>query len=74
MNEKTKTDIETASLRMSLLEMSISILESKAKRLEQNEHFETENDKMYSRKSIEPYSADDVIKQANKLYKFIKQK
>tara|TARA_B100000131_G_scaffold268765_1_gene267811 strand:- start:657 stop:863 length:207 start_codon:yes stop_codon:yes gene_type:complete len=65
---------KNVEMRMSLLNMAISILESKNKRLEQNEHFGAENDKMYNRKSIKPYTTEDVVLEAKKLYDFIQNK
>ena len=62
------------AIRSDILGMAVGILESRNARLCANEHFKTENDKKYQRKSILPYTTDDVIDEAEKLYKFVQKK
>ena len=59
------------AIRADLLGMAIGILESRNNRQEQNEHFLAENDKRYQRKPVSPYTSDDVISEAEKLYAFV---
>ena len=61
-------------LRTDLLGMATGIVGDRINRLEQNEHFLAENDKEYQRKPITPYTADDVIVEAEKLYQFVQKK
>ena len=61
------------AIRADLLGMAIGILENRNARLCANEHFKTENDKKYPRKSILPYTTDDVIDEAEKLYQFVQK-
>jgi hypothetical protein len=39
--------------------------------MDQNEHFLAENDESYRRKPITPYTAEEVIAVAEKLYQFV---
>ena len=61
-------------LRTDLLGMATGIVVDRTNRLEQNEHFQAENDKAYQRKAIAPYTAEDVIAEAEKLYAFVQTK
>ena len=61
-------------IRTDLLGMANGILESGNNRLEQNEHFEAENNKSYKRKPVAPYQPEDVITTAEKLYSFAQKK
>ena len=61
-------------LRTDLLGMATGIVVDRTNRLEQNEHFQAENDKGYQRKSVDPYTAEDVIAEAEKLYAFVQKK
>ena len=61
-------------LRTDLLGMATGIVCDRTNRLEQNEHFQAENDKHYQRKSVVPYTSEDVIAEAEKLYAFVQKK
>jgi hypothetical protein len=61
-------------LRTDLLGMATGIVVDRTNRLEQNEHFQAENDKDYQRKSVEPYTTEDVVVEAEKLYAFVQKK
>ncbi len=61
-------------LRTDLLGMAMGIVSERINRLEANEHFLAENDKRYQRKSITPFTAEDVIAEAEKLYAFVQKK
>ena len=61
-------------LRTDLLGMAIGICDTKTNRLECNEHFAAENDSKYQRKSISPFTTEDVIAEAEKLYAFVQKK
>ena len=61
-------------LRTDLLGMAIGICDTKISRLECNEHFAAENDSKYQRKSIKPFTTEDVIVEAEKLYAFVQKK
>ena len=71
MSDKNKSGYE---LRTDLLGMAMGILESRNARKESNEHFKAENGNGYQRQPIEPYTADDVISEAEKLYEFVQKK
>tara|TARA_Y100000310_G_scaffold30391_1_gene28887 strand:- start:398 stop:613 length:216 start_codon:yes stop_codon:yes gene_type:complete len=71
MGEKNKSGYE---LRTDLLGMAIGICDTKINRLENNEHFLAENDSKYQRKPITPFTTEDVITEAEKLYNFVQQK
>ena len=57
-------------LRTDLLGMAIGILENRADKQFQNEHFKPEG----KRNTVEPYTTDDVLKEAEKLYQFVQDK
>ena len=61
-------------LRTDLLGMATGIVVDRTNRLENNEHFQADNDKTYQRKPITPYTAEDVIAEAEKLYAFVQKK
>ena len=57
-------------LRTDLLGMAIGILESRNERQERNEHLKPEPE----RNPITPYSTEDVLTEAEKLYVFVQKK
>ncbi len=61
-------------LRTDLLGMAMGLLQERQSRLEANEHFLAENDKRYQRQPINPFTTDDVISEAEKLYIFVQKK
>ena len=61
-------------LRADMLGMATGILIDRANRLENNEHGKGERDQGYCRMSIEPYTTEDVIAEAEKLYAFVQKK
>ena len=71
MSDSNKTGYQ---LRTDLLGMATGIVVDRTNRLENNEHFQAENDKAYQRKPITPYTAEEVIAEAEKLYAFVQKK
>jgi hypothetical protein len=61
-------------LRTDLLGMATGIVVDRTNRLENNEHFLAENDSNYHRKPVVPYTTEDVIAEAEKLYEFVQKK
>jgi hypothetical protein len=61
-------------VRADMLSMALGVVADRAGRLESNEHFHAENDKEYQRKPISPYTAEEVIAEAEKLYAFVVKK
>jgi hypothetical protein len=61
-------------LRADMLGMATGILMDRANRLENNEHGKAERDSGYCRKAIDPYTTEDVIAEAEKLYAFVQKK
>ena len=61
-------------LRTDLLGMAIGIVSDRTSRLENNEHFLAENDRHYHRKPIDPYTTEDIVLEAEKLYAFVQKK
>ena len=61
-------------LRTELLGMAIGIVSERVNRLETNEHFAAENDSKYQRKPITPFTTEDIIAEAEKLYTFVQKK
>jgi hypothetical protein len=57
-------------LRTDLLGMAIGILENRATQLLQNEHLKPEG----TRNAVEPYTTDDVLSEAERLYQFVQDK
>ena len=54
--------------------MATGIVVDRTNRLENNEHFLAENDSNYHRKPVTPYTTEDVIVEAEKLYAFVQKK
>ena len=71
MGDKNKNGYE---LRTELLGMAMGIVGERVQRLESNEHFLAENDKAYQRKPIDPFTAEDILVEAEKLYAFVQKK
>jgi hypothetical protein len=71
MSDKNKSGYQ---LRTDLLGMATGIVIDRTNRLENNEHFQAENDNKYHRKPIAPYTTEDVIAEAEKLYEFVQKK
>ena len=61
-------------LRADLLGMAVGILQDRSHRQEQNEHFLADNGGGYERKPVPPFTTDDVLVVAEKLYNFVKTK
>ena len=61
-------------LRTDLLGMAQGIVCDRHNRLESNEHFLAENDRTYHRKPVTPYTTEDIIAEAEKLYVFVQKK
>tara|TARA_X000001388_G_scaffold75003_1_gene68975 strand:- start:457 stop:672 length:216 start_codon:yes stop_codon:yes gene_type:complete len=61
-------------LRTDLLGMAMGIVSERVQRLESNEHFLAENDRHYARKPIDPFTTEDIIAEAAKLYAFVQKK
>ena len=57
-------------LRTDLLGMAIGIVADRVGRKVENEHFKPEG----TRRSIDPYTTEDIIAEAEKLYAFVKKK
>lgn len=62
------------AIRADLLGMAIGILQDRSTRHVENEHFAAENDNHYQRKSVSPYTTDEVLFEAEKLYQFVQKK
>ena len=67
MGNSTKSGYE---LRTDLLGMAIGLLESRVARQCENEHFKPEG----NRNPVESYTTEDVLIEAEKLYKFVQKK
>ena len=61
-------------LRTDLLGMATGFVVDRPNRLEQNEHFAAEDDSKYQRKPVAPFTTEDVIAEAEKLYAFVQTK
>jgi hypothetical protein len=61
-------------LRADMLGMALGVVSDRTNRLEQNEHFLAENNKGYQRKPVDPYTSEEVIAEAEKLYAFVQKK
>ena len=61
-------------LRADMLGMATGIVMDRTNRLENNEHSKAESDQGYCTKSVEPYTTEDVIAEAEKLYAFVQKK
>jgi len=57
-------------LRSDLLGMAIGILESRDSRYFDNEHLKPEG----KRTAVSPYATEDVLVEAEKLYRFVQKK
>jgi len=57
-------------LRTDLLGMAIGILENRVNRQFNNEHLKPEG----QRNAVDPYTTDDVLVEAEKLYQFVQVK
>ena len=57
-------------LRTDLLGMAMGVVDQKIQRLMENEHMKPEG----MRNSIMPYTTEDVIDEAEKLYAFVQKK
>ena len=57
-------------LRTELLGMAVGILESRVNRQFENEHLKPEG----KRNAVVPYTTDDVLGEAERLYQFVKEK
>jgi len=57
-------------LRTDLLGMAIGIVQEKVQRQFENEHLKPEG----QRKSVAPFTTEDVIAEAQKLYDFVQSK
>ena len=71
MGENNKSGYQ---LRADMLGMASVIVSDRITRQDQNEHFLAENDKRYQRKPVAPYTAEEVIAEAEKLYEFVQKK
>ena len=58
------------AIRADLLGMAIGIVESKMSRQFENEHLKPDG----QRKPVSPYTTDDVLTTAEKLYDFVQKK
>ena len=70
MGDKNKSGYE---LRTELLGMAMGIVSERIQRLETNEHFAAENDSKYQRKAITPFTTEEIITEAEKLYAFVQK-
>jgi len=57
-------------LRTDLLGMAIGIVSERIRRQFENEHLKPEG----TRQPVEPYTTEDIITEAEKLYAFVQQK
>jgi len=71
MSDKNKSGYQ---LRQELLGMATGIVMDRTNRFEQNEHALADNDSKYQRKPVVPYTTEDVIAEAEKLYAFVQKK
>ena len=67
MGDKNKSGYE---LRTELLGMAIGIVDQKTQRLFENEHLKPEG----QRNAVVPFTTEDVIAEAQKLYNFVQSK
>ena len=61
-------------LRTDLLGMAMGIVSERVSRLEANEHFLADGDRHYVKKPIPPFTSEDIIAEAEKLYAFVQKK
>ena len=67
MSDTNKSGYE---LRTDLLGMAIGIVDQKVSRLFENEHMKPED----QRNAVDPFTTEDVIVEAEKLYAFVQKK
>tara|TARA_Y100000310_G_C20693011_1_gene823631 strand:+ start:4788 stop:4991 length:204 start_codon:yes stop_codon:yes gene_type:complete len=67
MGDSKKSGYE---LRTDLLGMAIGIVADRVSRKVENEHFKSEG----QRSAVEPYTTEDIIVEAEKLYTFVQKK
>ena len=67
MGDKNKNGYE---LRTDLLGMAIGIVSDKVSRQFENEHLKPEG----TRTPVQPYTTEDIIAEAEKLYAFVQKK
>jgi hypothetical protein len=67
MGDKNKSGYE---VRTDLLGMAIGIVDQKTQRLFENEHLKPEG----QRQPVAPFTTEDVIAEAQKLYNFVQSK
>ncbi len=67
MGDKNKSGYE---LRTDLLGMAIGIVDQRTARLFENEHLKPEG----QRQAVAPFTTEDVIAEAQKLYNFVQSK
>jgi len=67
MGDNNKSGYE---LRSDLLGMAIGIVDQRINRMFENEHLKPEG----QREAVEPFTTEDVIIEAEKLYRFIQKK
>jgi len=67
MSDSNKSGYE---LRTDLLGMAIGIVDQKTQRLFENEHLKPEG----QRHAVAPFTTEDVIAEAEKLYNFVQKK
>ena len=67
MGDKNKSGYE---LRTDLLGMAQGIVSDKVNRQFDNEHFKPED----QRQGVDPYTTEDIIAEAEKLYAFVQRK
>jgi hypothetical protein len=67
MGDNNKSGYE---LRSDLLGMAIGIVDQRISRMFENEHLKPEG----QREAVEPFTTEDVIIEAEKLYRFIQKK
>ena len=67
MSDKKKSGYE---LRSDLLGMAIGIVDQKVQRMFENEHMKPED----KRNVVNPFTTEDVIAEAEKLYAFVQKK
>ena len=67
MGDKNKNGYE---LRTDLLGMAIGIVSDKVNRQFENEHLKPEG----TRTPVQPYTTEDIIAEAEKLYAFVQKK
>ena len=67
MGNSTKSGYE---LRTELLGMAIGIVDQRINRMFENEHLKPEG----QRTAVSPFTTEDVIAEAEKLYNFVQQK